>query len=159
MFYNTCKDIDSSKKKYHRVLCYDDGNSTNKRVDNCYFLHICDIMNMMSVRGKGYVPDIVVKTSMFETLPCNGVVNKFEKSHLNKSNVPFLMDFFYRLYSYYSNTSFMSIRTSVSRDNVILNTSYFFMNNDHFLQHQIGKLAEFNQNEKDIQSKILYRSI
>lgn len=162
MFYNTCNDIDSSKKKYHGVLCYGDGNSNNKRIDNCYFLHICDIMNLMSVQSKGSVPVIVVKTSMLETLPDEGVVNEFEISFLKKSNVPFLMvhlDFFYRLYCYYSNTSFMSIRTCVSRDNDLLKSSLFFMNDDHFLQHQVGKLTEFNQNEKDIQSKILYRSI
>ena len=46
MFQRTCIHIDQSIRQYHGVQCHIDGDTKNLSIDNCYFLHICDIFNL-----------------------------------------------------------------------------------------------------------------
>ena len=88
-------------------------------------------------------------------------MNEFDTLHLRACNNFFKIhiDFFYLCYSYYGNNSFVPIRTRVLEDNLILKEGYFFTNNNHFVLHQIGKLKEFNQNDKNIEAKVKYRTV
>lgn len=57
------------------------------------------------------------------------------------------------------NYSFIPIRTTVTKTDMYLKRSMFFMNNDHFTSHQKGKLMAFNASENKPFSKMIYRSI
>ena len=69
------------------------------------------------------------------------------------------VDFLYVCYAYYGNNSFVPIRTRVSITSTELKEASFFMNDNHFILHQIGKMKEFNQNDNRQDYRILYRTI
>ena len=143
-------------------MCFRDGNRDNKSRNNCYFLHICDIMNIIIERRTKGIPEVKLKTSLLQQLEKIGVENEFESMYLQSKHLNFMiihMDFFYLCYGYFCNHSFMAIRTDVSPDSQVFKSSSFFMNDDHFLNHQMGKISEFNQNERNLATRIMYRTI
>lgn len=108
------------------------------------------------------VAELCICSSTLPYLPTLGVVNDLEMRHLNNDLVDFVhlhIDYLYTCYTYYGNHSFVAIRTKVPKNSNVFIQSSFFMNDDHFVNHQKGKMIEFNQNELSLESKIMYRSI
>ena len=163
IFEQVCQAIDKSIVDYHGVKCYRDGDWTNKKKANIYFLHVCDVLNCISKKRFHHtLPEIIVPTPTLKELPMLGVVSDLELVHLCNHLLDFVIlhvDYLYTCYGYYGNHSFMAIRTSIAKGCKIFTKSCFFMNDDHFVNHQIGKLKEFNQNESRLESKLMYRSI
>ena len=46
-FYDLCHDIDECIKVNHAVKCYQDGDEDNQAPSNVFYLHICDILNLI----------------------------------------------------------------------------------------------------------------
>ena len=162
MLREACIDIDSSIRDYHGIVCYVDGNHHNRSIGNLYVLHVCDVMNIMVSSMKNKIPKVVVKSSLLMTIPGDHIKNDLMQTHLRKKNFEFFfahIDFFYMIYGYYNNHSFVPVRTQVSIHSRVFRKSSFFTNDDHFIRHQKGKLIEFNQNEKRSESKLIYKSI
>ena len=162
VFEQTCQIIDNSIVENHGVRCFTDGNPSNTTNKNCYFLHVCDIMNIMLSKHKNTVPGVLVQSNLLQNLPSHDVVNDLEYNLLSQKLLMFLVihtDYFYTCYGYYGNHSFIPIRLNVDRNNEVLTTSSFFMNDKHFVTHQFGKLKELNQNETNVISRVMYRSI
>ena len=156
-----CSGIDESIKCNHGVKCFEDGNVDNLEATNIFYLHICDILNLMVNKQDDTSNEIVVETKLLKSIP-DGLVNDFEVRFLNRNYRDFLLkhiDFIYYCYAYVGNHSFIPIRLKVNKDSTIFKDSSFFMNNEHFLKHQFGKLQEINQNGCGIVSQIAYRSI
>ena len=162
MFYGVCSDIDNSIREYHAVVCYRDGDDNNKKNTNRFFLHICDIMVSIIGTIKGYTPSISIKTLLMNNLEGMYIVNDFYRRHLAKERLDFFIthiDFLYVVYCYHSNNSFVPIRLGISKHSHVFKEASFFMNDSFFVEHQKGKLCEFNQNEEKIHSRVMYRSI
>jgi hypothetical protein len=104
---------------------------------------------------------LLFKTHSLSFIP-DTTRNKFIEETLTGNMLSFLeenIDFFYRLYCYYANDSFVPVRTSVDRKCKIFKLSRLFMNNPFFTKHQKGKLSEFKQRNKAFESMLAYRSI
>ena len=160
-FNDICMDIDSSIRQNHGIKCYEDGDASNNDASNVMILHICDVFNIMQSYRENSVPVLYIKTRLLREVS-SSITNEFQKSFLKEYLVPFFwnnIDFLYTCYAYYGNFSFVPIRTLVDKDNEMLKSSSFFTNDEHFVNHQIGKLQEFNQNESNFVSKLAYRSI
>ena len=104
LFCSTCMNIDAAIKEFHGIKCYRDDNATNKSMGNIHFLQICDIFNVMVCKHYEVVPEITVKTSLFQEryLPTT-VTNEFEDVFLEEDNYKFLLchiDHFYMIYCY-----------------------------------------------------------
>lgn len=162
LFQKACSHIDMSIREYHGVKCYRDGDSTNNVLNNIFFLHICDILNILVCKKLDVTPEVIIKTSLLNTLSSSNIVNELESIYIDKEMHDFIVinaDHLYLCYGYYSNHSFLAIRTSTKETKSIFNISSFFMTDVHFLNHQKGKLMELNQNEKRVQTRVVYRSI
>ena len=160
-FDKVCKELDVAKKKYHGICCYEDGEELNASISNVFILHICDIMNLLVCKENGIIPQVELGTNLLKEIG-NKVCIANEVAFITKSNSDFFMrhiDHFYVCYAYVSNTSFTPIRTRVNKDSSIFVRSSFFTNDDHFNNHQAGKLNLFNQNNEQITSRMIYRSI
>ena len=161
-FEQTCLNLDKSIVDFHGVRCYRDNDPHNNATNNYFVMHLCDIFNIMIHANFGTQPELKLKTQLLKNLPEHGVINELESRYLTEANKSFLIhhiDFFYLCYGYYGNHSFVPIRTSMEKNHLIFQTSSFFMNDDHFVEHQKGKLKEFNQNESRTVSRLIYRSI
>ena len=160
-FESVCCHINSMIMKNHGVVCYQDGNKLNKNTNNVFYIHICDAMNLIVRNLEGEVPDLVVKTNLLKELP-QGVVNDFEDSFVEKCQKDFFLkhvDYFYTTYAYFGNYSFIPIRSLVTSNSSVFKKSSFFTNDEHFIDHQKGKLMEFNRINQRTLSRMLYRSI
>ena len=158
----TSTDVDNAIRDYHGILCYQDGNHHNTSLGNLYVLHVCDVMNIMVASMKRNIPKVLVKSALLINLPDDHIKNDLMQTHLRKKNFDFFfahIDFFYMIYGYYNNHSFVPIRTEVSIHSRVFKKSSFFMNDSHFIRHQKGKLIELNQNQKRTQSRLIYKSI
>ena len=161
-FELTCLNIDKSIVDYHGVRCYMDKDQNKNARNNYFVMHICDIMNIMIHDKLGTQPELKLISQLLKKLPEDGIINELESRYLTEENKSFLIhhiDFFYLCYGYYGNHSFVPIRTCMEKNHIIFQTSSFFMNDNHFLEHQKGKLMEFNQNESRTLSRLIYRSI
>ena len=159
--YDVFGDIDNAIRTNHGIRCYADGDRTNVDKTNVFYLHICDILNIMVKKKHESNTEVVVISNMLKEIPAR-MTNDFEKHFLKKYNEAFLIsevDFVYYCYAYLGNTSFMPIRTKIEVDDNMFMKSLFFMNNDHFVKHQYGKLQEINQNGCGFNSQLAYRSI
>ena len=153
--------INGSISKYHGYLCYEDGDITNGSTRNIIILHVCDVINIISCQSEDRIPPLYIKTRLMSELDprmCRELDVTFSTNEI-KELFMLQMDFFYVTYAYFGNTSFVPIRTSVDNQSVILNNSAFFTNDDHFVNHQHGKLKELNQTEHNSITRIVYRSI
>jgi hypothetical protein len=151
---------DKSIRKTHGIMCYQDGNFENEDMSNVYILHISDVMNIHMRKKKGLKTTLVLPTHSLSYIP-ETTRNKFIEETLSEEMLAFLednIDFFYRLYCYYANDSFVPVRTKVDLRSPTFLYSRFFMNEPFFVKHQKGKLIEFNQFNTSFESKIAYRS-
>ena len=97
LFQSTCGNIDASIQHYHGIKCYRDGNSTNTVLNNIFFLHICDIFNIMVAKLNDYIPTIKIRSALFQNLSHNNISNEFEDMFLDPELRDFLVchiDFF-----------------------------------------------------------------
>ena len=162
MLRETCIDVDKAIRDYHGIVCYHDGNHHNTSLSNIYVMHVCDVMNIMVASMKGNIPKVVVKSTLMVNLSGDHIKNELMQTHLRKINFDFFfahIDFLYMIYGYYSNHSFVAIRTEVSINSRIFKQASFFTNDSQFITHQEGKLIEFNQNEKRSETRLIYKSI
>jgi hypothetical protein len=165
-FYNTkfremCKLIEDSIADKHGIACHEDGNLENNHESNVYYMHICDIMNIMIKKRCNNVPKIVIKTSSLQEIK-EETVNVFSSTVLDADQENFLVeniDIFYLVYAFYGNNSQIAIRTKVSPNSKMFQESSFFMNDSHFVMHQRGKMQEYNQYFMRVESQLAYRTI
>ena len=160
-FNSVCEDIDRSIRKYHGIKCYEDGNVTNGTTTNVVILHVCDVMNIIISQQSGRVPPVFLKTGLFKELKTSATY-EFLDTYFTIKNREFLLehvDFFYLCYGYFGNHSFVPIRTLVFEDSNVFKDSKFLTNDNTFVNHQMGKLKSFNQNNDKVISKMVYRSI
>jgi hypothetical protein len=50
--HEICMIIEDAIHENHRILCFSDGDMTNHDNRNTFYLHICDILNVMVKKGK-----------------------------------------------------------------------------------------------------------
>jgi hypothetical protein len=154
--------IDNLIAPHHGVCCHIDGNTSNESLDNLHYLHVCDVINIIGRKTTSRpLPGVVVTTPMFTRVP-ETMVDVLSTICLNEHQLEFFLtelDYFYVLYGYYVNGSFIPIRTSVDTDDELFVHSSFFMNDEHFLNQQRGKLQELNRTENTITDNIMFRSI
>ena len=161
-FEETCVMIDTCIVENHGVKCFTDNDVSNNDKRNCFFLHVCDIMNIIIARDSGDIPVVIVKSELLKTLASNVICNELEHRYLKPHNWEFMkvhIDFFYKCYGYYGNHSFIPIRTKIEKDSQAFVSASFFTNDAHFVEHQAGKMKEINQNERSVVSRVMYRSI
>jgi hypothetical protein len=162
IFQETCQIIDTCIKKNHGIMCFKDGDIYNDSPSNGWFLHVCDIMNIYISQQSNQAVEMVVPSQLLPKIEPNEVKNDLIHKHLPSLNLLFLEaheDFLYMCYGYYANHSFIPIRTSVNLNSHIFLESKFFTNDLHFVVHQDGKRKELNQNEKNVITRIMYRSV
>jgi hypothetical protein len=152
--------VDNAIHDNHGIKCFEDGNLQNNNPTNTYYLHVCDVFNMMHTRDKGVqFPMVVILTTMLESI-YRDTTEELSGTLLNDEQKEFLLqeiDFFYLVYGYYGNGSMLPIRTTIPEDSQTFVESSFFMNDPHFLNHQFGKFEELEWSEDSIASKILFR--
>ena len=122
-----CEDIDASITKNHGVRCFEDGDKDNLMVRNVFYLHICDVINIIITRTSGEAIDVVVPTDLLTIIP-KDMTNDFELKFLREENRAFLMehaDFLYYCYAYIGNHSFIPIRTKLNDNSSIFVESPF----------------------------------
>ena len=160
-FVSTCNDLDISIRDYHGIKCFLDGNENNNELRNCCVLHICDIMNIVNNVRLNMTTDLFLTSALLTSVDSVSISDYFMNKYLDESNRVFFeihLDFFYMCYGYYSNHSFVPIRTRVNRSSSVFTSSSFFTNDSHFVDHQKGKLLEINQNESSMETRVLYRT-
>jgi hypothetical protein len=62
------KIIDDTINVYHGVQCFADGDLENKNDHNTYFMHICDIFNIMVHEAGGKQVGLLITTSSLPTI-------------------------------------------------------------------------------------------
>jgi hypothetical protein len=154
--------IDNLIAPHHGVCCHTDGDVSNEGYDNIHYLHVCDVINIVGCRHNNLaLPEVVVQTAMFTNVTST-MVDVLTAHCLNETQLEFFyneLDFFYTLYAYYVNGSFLPIRTLVPIESTIFRESSFFMNDDHFRNHQVGKLEELNRTESTVIDNLIFKSI
>ena len=159
-FDSVTDEINRAISRYHGLMCYEDGDCTNKMCSNIIILHICDVMNIMTSANNNSIPELYLKTSSLCTLD-QRLCNQIELNFISSINTQFFLeniDYLYTCYAYFGNMSFVPIRTLVPLDSRTYRQASFYTNNSYYQQHQKGKLMEFNQNEKSDMAKVVYRS-
>jgi hypothetical protein len=160
-FESVLKVFDREVKEYHGIMCFDDGNVENDDFDNVFFLHICDVINIYANKMIGQKTKLLLKTVMLPTIEDRMCDILFQKKLTGKvlETFKYQMDMFYYTYCYNGNRSFIPVRTHVARDSKIFVKSKFFMNDNHFVRHQNGKLHTINHVHGDRMAKVAYRSV
>jgi hypothetical protein len=157
-FMNICGHIDTVLHQYHGIKCYNDGNLNNNMFSNMFFMHVCGVLNILKCETKGQaMPLVFVLTPMMEVV-LSEWRNVLVHSMLTEYELHFLIkeiDYFYTCYAYFGNYSMLPIRTQVSEDCDVFVRSSFFTNNDHFVEHQMGKMKELNQNHTHVPTMIV----
>ena len=159
--YDVFEGIDNAIRTNHGIKCYADGDMSNLDNRNIFYLHICNVLNLMVKKKQHSNVEVVINSSMLKDMPEN-ITNDFERYFLKQTNEEFLyseIDFVYYCYGYLGNTSFIPIRSKIDANDDIFFMSRFFINNNHFKKHQYGKLQEINQNGCGFICQLAYRSI
>jgi hypothetical protein len=154
--------IDRCIHKNHGVQCQQNGQIDEHRLDNTFFLHICDVINLFVTQELNLkIPELVLATHWLRHIPEN-ISNMLKGRVMNTTQCKFLLeeaDHIYCCYAYYSNFSFIPIRLRVHTSNPVLRDLAIFMNAEEFINHQKGKMQELNRyNMQDI-AKVYYRSV
>ena len=160
-FASVCDDINRATKECHGVKCYEDGSTQNTHITNVLYLHICDILNIIVNKKKEKQTDVVIKTRLLSVI-AEEMTNEFEDIYLTKDNRLFLfdnIDYIYYYHAYLFNRSILPVRSDISLQSDVFIHSLFFMNNEHYVRHQDGKLHEIIQNDCDMFTKVKYRTI
>jgi hypothetical protein len=160
-FRDVSRVIEDAIYTNHGVECFEDGDIYNRSDHNMYYLHICDIFNIMVHEASHRQIELLITTDSLPRIS-DGMKHVFQEELLNRNQCFFLlknMDIFYMLYGYYGNNSFIPIRTRMVRRSFLFTMSCFLMNDDHFVEHQRGKLKEINQTEPMEITRLMYRTI
>ena len=160
-FDSVCGELDAAKSKYHGICCHEDGDEDNTSVANVFVLHVCDIMNLLVCKKNETIPELELTTNLLKSIDDKVCIGN-ELNLVTETNREFFMshiDYFYVCYAYIGNTSFTPIRTRVEKNSQTFVISSFFTNDDHFNNHQGGKMMQFNQNNERFVSRMIYRSI
>jgi hypothetical protein len=162
MFHNICQHIDIAVRDNHGVKCFVDGDVDNNVLTNIFYLHACDILNLLKCDYKHEpLPTVYLDTPLLESIPEN-TKNILVHSMLTEYELKFLIeeiDYFYFCYAFHGNFSYLPIRTQVPNDCSVFVQSKFFTNNDDFIAHQRGKLSELNDNQENVITRVVYRSV
>jgi hypothetical protein len=141
MFMNICQHIDNARRVHHGIKCYNDGNLENNVFSNVFYIHVCDVLNILKCeRNNQPMPAVFIQTTMFEEV-LREWRNALVYSMLTVYELEFLVqeiDFFYTCFAYYGNYSMLPVRTRVDEGCNVLSHSSFFTNNEHFVEHQKG---------------------
>ena len=159
-FYSICSNINDAIRDNHGIKCYEDGDTENRMSTNVFFLHVCNIMNLIVSKRECKVPQLYIKTNTLNKISTDMCFDD-ETVFITASNRPMFLehiDYCYLCYAYICNNSFIPIRSLVDMNSKTFNKSLFFTNNRHYVNHQHGKLQEFNCNNDNLVSKMLYRS-
>jgi hypothetical protein len=163
LFHVVTERVDSLIYAHHGIQCHLDGDLNNTRTDNVMYLHVSDVINIIACRLDNIdLPEVTVRTSLFSTVDSR-IRDVLTRSGIGLSGegLDFFhreLDYFYTLYGYYGNGSFLSIRTKVDENSTRLAFSSFFTNNEHFLTHQHVKLNELNRTETTLYDNLIFRS-
>jgi hypothetical protein len=154
--------IDATIYQNHGIKCYEDGNSRNNHISNVIYIHVCDILNLYMTGLKNLPsPRVVVVTQLLERFP-EGMVDILTTDLLDTQKLNLLVehiDFFYMFYAYYGNFSFIPIRSRLHcRLMDQMPHSSMFMNDEHFIRHQNGKMKQLNIDNPMMQTVAYYRS-
>jgi hypothetical protein len=156
--------IDKMIYAHHGIKCHMDGNINNDMLINILYLHVCDVLNIIASRhNNDVIPEVAIRTTMLESLP-DSILETLstESSELSRECVDFLIseiDFFYIVYAYYGNGSFLSLRTMVPSNSAVFIHSSCLMNNEYFFRHQEGKLEELNRTEVTVTDDFMFKKV
>jgi hypothetical protein len=153
--------IERSIYTNHGIECYSDGNVDNRKYDNMFYMHVCDIFNIMVHECMERECHLRITTPSLSVIP-EQMTHILQEKLLTQSQGFFLLkniDIYYMAYGYHFNNSFIPMRTKMMTPSHLFSMSCFFMNDDFFLEHQKGKLMEINQNEKSNKTRMMYRTI
>jgi hypothetical protein len=157
-----CQIIDDEIRKYHGIMCFEDGNYRNLDYRNVFFMHVCDIINIFVTDMMHMDPvEFKIPTNLLFEIPSK-FRNQLTDKRLSEAQRRFLLhhcESFYMIYGYYANYSFMGIRTEINEFNSKLSRSSFLMNDDYFVKHQKGKITEHNRYKPTNDHFIAYRSV
>jgi hypothetical protein len=153
--------VDRAIRDCHGVKCYEDGDVQNEHPTNIFFLHVCDVFNMYVHRLSGTVPTMFITTNSLNSLWLH-MRNDLLDSIMNQEELDFLLDeidYFYNVFAYYGNFSFVPIRTLVNCDDDRFTTASFYTNNEVFKEHQRGKLLQISQDHQRMLTSVCYRTV
>jgi hypothetical protein len=144
----------------HGVRCFENGDMTQDVYGNVYFLHICDVINIYVNKKKGLRTKLVLKSQLLDEIKDEMKDVLFSKLLKGKKLEIFdyQVDVFYMIMCYYCNHSFIPIRTYIDSKSDVFLKSRFFMNDNHFVRHQNGKMSTINFVNPGKMSTVLYRS-
>jgi hypothetical protein len=163
LFHVVTSKVDSLIYAHHGIQCHLDGDLNNTRTDNVMYLHVSDVINIHACRMDNTpMPSVTVRTTLFPEVDSR-IKDVLTDSAIGLSGegLEFFyreLDYFYTLYGYYGNGSFLSIHTKVDKNSKRLGFSSFFTNNEHFLTHQHVKLNELNRTETTLYDNLIFRS-
>lgn len=128
------------------IKCFSDGDITNTDNSNCYYLDICDILNVMVKKRKGLVPKLFVSSISLKTIEPE-MKNLFTDSLLTAEQCAFVVDnadILYLMYGYYGNFLFVPrIHTVISWKSQVFVESKFFTNDKHFCKDLCWLMLNF----------------
>jgi hypothetical protein len=160
MLYTLRDIIDEIIRMNHGVKCYKDGDITNNDIRNVYFLHVCDVFNIIMNKKRNKKTTLLISSKLLEDVK-ETTVDAITTRVLNETYIKYLMDnvdHMYMNYCYYGNGSFLPIRTHIAEDDEVFLKSKFFINNIHYAKHQRGKLNYVNQTQKGTMNACVFRT-
>ena len=87
----TC--IDDVVKDFHGIKCFDDGDLENHNPTNWYYLHICDVINVIVCNKTQRHPHIIVGSTMLTSIKTTFKITGLELSNKENVNHEFFMDY------------------------------------------------------------------
>ncbi len=158
MFQDIKGVIDRATYGHHGIKCFADGDLNHTNAGNMYHMHTCDIFNMMMHEATNTRIRLLIETSLLPFITPQ-TKHMLEERLLNCTQRFFLLkniDIFYITYGYYFNRSFVPIRTRVPQNSNHFRISRFFMNDEHFVQHQRGKMKAIDDFELNYLTRLYY---
>jgi hypothetical protein len=138
---------DRGIRQTHGIMCYQDGNFENKDISNVYISHISDVMNIHMREKMGLCTILLIPTHSLGFIHGTSR-NQFIEEMLSSDMLTFIeenIDFFYRLYCYYANNSFVPVRTCVDCKYTTFKLSQFFMNDSFFTNTKKASLVNLTK--------------
>jgi hypothetical protein len=114
LFHSVTSVIDKMIYAHHGIKCHVDRNINNEMLINIFYLHVCDVLNIIACRHNNTpLPQVAIRTSMLQSLP-DSILETLTTalSELTKESFGILLskiNFFYIVYVYYGNGSFLSL--------------------------------------------------
>jgi hypothetical protein len=152
--------IDESIRDCHGVQCHEDGDLNNHHVSNVFYMHVCDIMNIYQRRLIGEAPVLYLPSPTLDQIKLE-TRNMLTDRMLNRRQLNFFLqeiDFFYNCFAYFGNYSFVPIRTLVEEMGDTWPTATFYTHDNHFREHQEGKLNVIERDQNRMFSRVCYRT-